>query len=295
MNKELEVIEPNHVITCPLPFLSYATSIVVLNARNKHCVFTPELTTGEGLHNNTMWIQYDATDYLKCRHQHGNLSGTFTSKIYDKGASARRMAYVLTDMTVVGIGTTWDSQIPLTLTGATLLTNGDFENWAGDEPDDWTASNADATEVAGQAGSAAKITTSANLGGYYQNIAVTAGSWYRLDGYYKNDAGDEFRIATYDNTNSKWIDPDTGCPEESATVAWTAFSHLFQAPVGCASIRVYLWGTTNGDVIYVDELVIKKIDWENSTTWANIGIESNTWGDVFDVSAAPQEIGRAHV
>ena len=288
MNKQLEMIEPSHGLISEVPFIKYSTSLTVHNARNKFCAFIIDVTTGGGMHENTTWIEYDATDYLRCRHQHGNLSGTFTSEIYDKGSSARRMVYVLTDMTVVGIGTTWDSQLPLTLTGSNLLTNGDFSNWTGDEPDNWTASNADATEVLGQSGSGAKITTSADLGGYYQDISVTAGKWYRLDGYYKNDAGDEFRIATYDNTNSKWIDPTIGYPEESATASWTAFSHLFKAPSGCSSIRVYLWGTSNGDVVYTDELVIKEIDEANSTTWSNIGIDTNSWGDIFDVSAAPR-------
>jgi hypothetical protein len=235
-----------------------------------------------------MWIEYDGTDYLKCAHQHGRLDGSFLSPIYDKSSSARRMAYILTEMTVIGVGTTWDSQIPLTLTGANLLTNGDFANWSLNEPDDWTEVDCEADEeVGGQAGSGCKITTSANNGGIYQAFAVTAGKWYRLDGYYKNGVGDTFCFATYDATNSKWIDPEIGYPEEDVTASWTAFSHLFKAPVGCASIRLYLMGRTSGDIVYVDSLVLKEIDEVNSTIWSDIGISLNSWGDVFDVSAAP--------
>jgi len=288
MNKELELTGSTHALVSDDCFLNYSTSISVRNAKNKFCAFIVEATKGGGLHDNTMWIEYDSTDYLKCRHQHGRLDGTFTSQIYDKGSFARRMVYVLTEYTVVGVGTSWDSQIPLTLTGSNLLTNGDFSGWTANEPDNWTEVNSEADEeISGQSGSGCKITTSADLGGIYQDISVTAGKWYRLDGYYKNTAGDEFCFATYDITNSKWIDPEIGYKEESAT-SWTAFSHLFKAPTGCSTIRMYIMATSNGDIVYVDELVIKEIDEENSTTWSNIGIASNSWGDIFDVSAAPQ-------
>ena len=288
MNKELEVYMPCHGLLSTRPQLTYLTGLVVQNAMHKHCIINPEPTTGGGVHNNTSWVEYDSDDYLKCRHQHGNLTGTFTSKIYDKTSEARRLVYLESDIVVIGVGTTWDSQLPIVLTGSNLLTNGDFETWSGDEPTGWTASSADATEVSGQSGSGAQITTSAALGGYYQNISVTAGKWYRLDGYYKNGSGDEFRIATYDVTNSAWIDPDSGYPEEDAASSWTAFSHLFKAPSGCSSIRLYLMGTSNGDIIFVDELVIKEIDEINSSSWDDIGISSNSWGDVFDVNQAPQ-------
>jgi hypothetical protein len=289
MNKQLEIFEPIHGLNSDIPFLNYKTSIGVISSTIKHCVFTPELTLGGGLHDNTMWVSYNATDYLKCRHQHGRLNGVFLSPIYDKGSSARRMVYVLTDMTTIGVGTTWDSQIPLTLWGANLLTNGDFANWTANEPDNWTEADSEADEeVGGQAGSGCKITTSADLGRITQDIAVTAGYWYRLDGYYKNDAGSTFFIATYDITNSKFIDPEIGYPEESATATWTAFSHLFRAPAGCATIRLFVGGRSNGDVVYVDSLVVKRIIEVFSTTWDDIGISSTSWGDIFDVSAAPQ-------
>ena len=288
MEKELTVLESNHSITSDDSLLSYVTSATVQDANHNQPVFNPMLTTGDGKHDNTMHISYSGSDYLKCRHQHGVLTGTFTSAIYDKSSSARRMAYVLADIVVIGIGTTWDSQIPISTTGSTLLTNGDFSNWTANEPDDWTESNCEADEeVSGQSGSGCKITTSAALGGIYQDITVTAGKWYRLEGYYKNDSGDEFRYATYDNSNSKYIDPDWGYLEASAT-GWTAFTHLFKAPVGCTSIRLYLLGGSSGDVVYVDELTCKLVDETNSTKWSDVQISTNTWGEIFDVAAAPE-------
>ncbi len=81
-------------------------------------VISPEETcnyqeTGE-THNNTEHIEYNGADYLKCSHTGGNLTGTYTSPVYDRGASGRYMVYALADIDVVGAGTAWDDVIPTT-------------------------------------------------------------------------------------------------------------------------------------------------------------------------------------
>ena len=82
-------------------------------------VLDPRLTTGGGLHDNTEHITYNATDYLRCRHQDGRLDGVYTSPIFDIGSADRYLVYVVgqdpaeADIVVVGTGTTWDSQVPV--------------------------------------------------------------------------------------------------------------------------------------------------------------------------------------
>lgn len=67
---------------------------------------------GVGTHDNTEYVVYDGGDYLKCSHTGGVLVGTYTSPIYDRGASGRYMVFCLVDIVVIGTGTTWDDQIP---------------------------------------------------------------------------------------------------------------------------------------------------------------------------------------
>lgn len=80
----------------------------------------PVLSTGGGTHDNTEWMSYSGQDYLKCRHLYGNLTGTYTSPIFDIGAesSNRHLIYIIgedtgeTDIVIVGEGTTWDDKMP---------------------------------------------------------------------------------------------------------------------------------------------------------------------------------------
>jgi len=63
---------------------------------------------GIGTHDNTEHVIYSEDDYLKCSHSGDVLVGTYKSPIYDRGASARYLVYVLADIVVTGTGTTWD-------------------------------------------------------------------------------------------------------------------------------------------------------------------------------------------
>lgn len=55
---------------------------------------------------------YSGDSYIRCRHDGGVLTGTFTTEIYDIGASDRYLVYVLCDVVVIGGGTTWDDLAP---------------------------------------------------------------------------------------------------------------------------------------------------------------------------------------
>jgi len=261
-----------------------------INSKMRLISCDPYLTTGGGIHYNTRHYIYNLDDYLICRHQGGNLTGTYTSEIYDLGAERNdAMVYALADIVVIGTGTTWDDQFGLIYTGSTLLINGDFENWTVDEADDWTESNCDAAEDgSGQSGSGCQITTSAALGNLYQNITVEAQSWYDLRGYYKNTAGDIAAIAIYDVDNSAYINPWGADGQQlSNNTSWTAFNYLFKTPVGCTTARIVLIGVGNGDIVGFDELTVKKIDMDNSTKWSDAGISTNIWPEIFELTAGP--------
>jgi hypothetical protein len=295
MDKEFQLQAPSATHTPDILSLGYAAQSVIQGSSHAQYVFTPELTvattteTGGSLHNNTKHITYDSTDYLTCRHQQGVLTGTFTSPVTDLTSSVRRLVYVVGNTVVVGVGATWDAQIPTVLTGSDLVTNGDFANWTGDDADNWTEGNSDSAEVAGQSGSGCRITTSAANGWIRQDLTVTAGKWYRLDFYYKNDPGDQFLFWIYDNDNSQYITHLRAWGHRlSSQTSYTAHSFLFKAPTGCSTARLYFGSPNNGDVVYVDTVSCKEIDEANSTTWDLINIDTETWNTIFDTQAAPQ-------
>jgi hypothetical protein len=299
MDKEFQLQAPSLAQAAEVIDLGYAAQSVVQGSVQPQKVFSPELTVattselGGTLHDNTKHLTYNSTDYLQCRHQHNVLTGSFTSPVYDLTSSVRRLIYVSADTVVSGIAATWDGQLPLELTGSDLITNGDFSNWTGDDADDWTELNCDTSEeVSGQSGSACKITTSAAAGNISQSITVSAGVWYRLDGYYKNDAGSTFGYAVKDATNSFWIRPSGQSEDDNTT--FTAFSYLFKAPTGCSSITIYLGGQGSGDVVYVDTISCKSIDQPGegdpltaSATWDSIDVDTRTWNEIFDTQSAP--------
>jgi len=85
---------------------------------------TCDYTAGD--HDNTERITADDyTDWLKCSHAGGILTGTYLSPEYDIGSSERVLLYVQADVAVIGTGTTWDDRFPSGTTwaegGATTL------------------------------------------------------------------------------------------------------------------------------------------------------------------------------
>ncbi len=81
----------------------------------------PTLTKSGAGHDNTEHISYSGQDYLKCKHLYGNLVGTYTSSVFDIGATEgenRHLIYLVgqdsaeADIVIVGTGTTWDDKFP---------------------------------------------------------------------------------------------------------------------------------------------------------------------------------------
>ena len=124
----LTIIDSNHGNIAGTPTLTHVAYLGVIPPEHTHDVFYPELTTGGGLHYNTKHIIYNATNYLKCRHLHGDLQGVYKSPIFDLTAPGadRYLVYIVgqdtakPDIVVVGAGTTWDSQIPSPATWSSI-------------------------------------------------------------------------------------------------------------------------------------------------------------------------------
>jgi len=132
MLKALTIQNPTHGHITGAPDLTYHSLLIVKDTVHEHLGFSPDLTTGGGFHNNTSPIIYNAHDYLRCKHQHGVLTGTYKSRIIDSGIAADRyLVYIVgqdaaePDIVVVGAGTTWNAQLPApnTWTNVGIATN----------------------------------------------------------------------------------------------------------------------------------------------------------------------------
>jgi hypothetical protein len=191
---------------------------------------------------------------------------------------------------VVGVGTTWDAQVPVVNTGSDLLTDGAFENWTADDLDSWTETTCDASEdIAGETGSAAEVTTSADNGTISQTIVTVAETWYTLRGYYKNTGGDTAIFGVYDNTGGGFITPypqNSGYVELSDNAAFTSFDYIFKTPASCVSVDISLGGKTNGDIVWFDTCTVYEIA-ASSTTWDNLNASTATWTNIFALDQGP--------
>jgi hypothetical protein len=104
-----------------------AYNIVVQDPFHTFRTDYPVLSGGGGTHDNTEHITYSGQDYLKCRHLAGNLTGTYTSPVFDIGdaeSQNRHLIYLTgqddaeTDIVITGTGTTWADKFPTPTTWA---------------------------------------------------------------------------------------------------------------------------------------------------------------------------------
>lgn len=132
--------------------------------------------------------------------------------------------------------------------------------------DNWTdtakATNAgDTSNRTNSSGTEAiKITMDGDGAGHgsYQDITTVALKFYRLRFYYKNGAGDFAQINVYDNDNSADIIVATDMA--NSTSYSSAQDYFFQSPTGCTSVRIYLNGKNNADVVYFDDVSVMEVD-----------------------------------
>lgn len=162
--------------------------------------------------------------------------------------------------------------------GADLLSNSGFETGgtggnfnAGAEIDDgtsdtWTGWGTD--YVNDGAGNKIEATATKYIGNYaikityttaapvmYQTaISVTAGQMYKLSMYTRGDGTQAGRYSIYDVTNGVYFVPITSTGITGT--AYTAVTHIFAAPAGCAAIEIALHGPAAAGTVYFDAISI---------------------------------------
>jgi hypothetical protein len=158
--------------------------------------------------------------------------------------------------------------------GADLLTNGGFETAGGGGADvfgTWVEN----TDSGNLTLTQATATPDPNSGTYYcemysvnatgvghvyQDVTVTAGSYYRLSLYSRLGtiyADQQGRIAVYDNSNTEWIISKEPTGLFSST-EWQQGTHFFTAPPGCSSVRIYLYQSVISDTyVHYDDVKLE--------------------------------------
>lgn len=164
--------------------------------------------------------------------------------------------------------------------GDDLVTNGGF----GSDTAGWTASSASLASVSGgQSGNCLQVTASAADGAAYQDVTVVPGSSGKLEFYYRNTSGDVAGYRIYDQTNGADIVAATGL---SDATSWSAKQAVdFTVPAGCTTVRIFLLGRNNGDVVFFDGVEAHRTARNLSGTWLSPEydllsvITARFWGD----------------
>lgn len=108
-----------------------------------------------------------------------------------------------------------------------------------------------------------KITADAANEGQSKTVAVTPGTEYQLLGLYKNTSGDIAQIGIFDNTHSADILATTDLASSTANAS---FSHVFTAPVGCASVEIKLMAKSAGDIVWFDSVILAPTEYSETVT-----------------------------
>jgi hypothetical protein len=99
------------------------------------------------------------------------------------------------------------------------------------------------------------LTISGTNNGLYQSITVTASTTYTWSWWVKLGtlAAADFKFAIYNNTAASFIASDIVPTQTPTSTGWTRISYSFTTPVGCTSIRVYVFrnGTISAGTVNV--------------------------------------------
>lgn len=99
------------------------------------------------------------------------------------------------------------------------------------------------------------LTLSGTDNGIYQSITVNASTTYTWSWWVKlgTMAAADFKFAIYDNTAAAFIAQDIVPTQTPNSTGWTRISYTFTTPVGCTSIRVYVFrnGTVSAGTVHV--------------------------------------------
>lgn len=102
------------------------------------------------------------------------------------------------------------------------------------------------TTVAPDGATTADTLTVSNAGannGVFQSITVSASTSYVYSWWVKLGtlAVSDFKFGIYNNTAAAWIAQDVVPTQTPSSSAWTRISYAFTTPVGCTSIRIYVF------------------------------------------------------
>jgi hypothetical protein len=125
--------------------------------------------------------------------------------------------------------------------GSDAVTNGDFANWTGDDPDDWFVGNEDANNyVTETVGGAAQVVSNDTAAVYVsQAISVTENTRRKLTfDITINTLGWRFDLTDVSNT------ADIIVIANYATDGSQEF--YYTVPAGCSSVRIRFWRNTDG-------------------------------------------------
>lgn len=146
-----------------------------------------------------------------------------------------------------------------------LLLNGGFEEDGAGPPvfADWSQATTGGSIVGettnyATGAQAAKLANATGQPYMYQEVAVTAHTWYRLRVSTRGDGSVAGQYSIYDITNAADIVPATG-----TGVAGTAYNPLevdFLTPTGCTSIRLYLLAPASAGDAYFDDATLTAIN-----------------------------------
>jgi len=157
--------------------------------------------------------------------------------------------------------------------GRNLLTNGSFDTYAGGFTG-WTEDTDSGNVTIAQGTSSPSpqngtgycsmyaVNGGAVYGHVYQNVTVTPESYYRLTLWSRIStiyASQQGRVAVYDVSNSQWIISRENSGLFSS-LEWQMGSYMFTAPVGCTSIRIYLYQGINATTyVYYDNVRVEEL------------------------------------
>jgi hypothetical protein len=147
------------------------------------------------------------------------------------------------------------------ITEGNHVVNGEFDDWAAGDADNWTdsanaVSDKETVDPYGSSGSSMKLTASGAGVQYTQsdNITVEADKDYWLKLRYKNTASDVAQYLVYDVSNAGDIIAVTDLADSTA---WSdEQTAKFTTPVGCTSIYIRIGAKTDGDIVWFDNIYL---------------------------------------
>jgi hypothetical protein len=181
----------------------------------------------------------------------------------------------------------YDSIIAPAEYGDELVTDGEFANWTGGNPDDWgqypgNGTITEDTTIYKSGGSSCKMSYVTGSAYIRQNFSVVAGRTYRLQFWTRGDGthGGFYRLR--DNTNIEELFDPVYMPTGVDGTEWQLITEDFVAPAGCSSVRLFFYSYFPGvaadvwyDLVSVKEVTSPGINNGGFESWTEPSSRSN--------------------